>query len=68
MGWESSKSFRTKRAFPSFNPSFLLDGLGIACENEAIERAGSFNPSFLLDGLGIKIHNQALEDIEWFQS
>ncbi len=36
-----------------FNPSFLLDGLGINIQIRPAAAEDGFNPSFLLDGLGI---------------
>ena len=47
--------------FGSFNPSFLLDGLGIFWIYNGYDWVQSFNPSFLLDGLGIRrVSYQAL--------
>ena len=50
----------------SFNPSFLLDGLGIFDELSSNSEDFCFNPSFLLDGLGI--FSNVFGDIPFFVS
>ena len=54
MGWELYGVVITLLYLQSFNPSFLLDGLGIYLEKLKLGDITCFNPSFLLDGLGIQ--------------
>ena len=54
MGWESLDLSNNQMLNYCFNPSFLLDGLGIISRNNSGLADPRFNPSFLLDGLGIQ--------------
>ncbi len=58
MGWEFVIARTRHTTQASFNPSFLLDGLGIPISNVVYDADGCFNPSFLLDGLGIRVYEQ----------
>ncbi len=61
MGWECLERELALRNTSCFNPSFLLDGLGISSTSNAEALITSFNPSFLLDGLGILMAPKPIE-------
>ena len=60
--------FNARPTALSFNPSFLLDGLGILMASPIIFFFKGFNPSFLLDGLGIGELKELYYDWTEFQS
>ena len=66
MGWECLGRRLQNSRKVCFNPSFLLDGLGIELDFRLHRKLLGFNPSFLLDGLGIMLDAEDAKYVDGF--